>query len=303
MLMYTIMGDGHGALSNQNYYNDGKPGVAFTPSTWVCLEALIDHATPEIDVWVDGIEVPDLHHTDWPLDSYDSSASASRSTPAPASTSGTTTSRSAPSASAATRRVRRAPAAALLSLLPPGRRRQRADVLGPRGRAEAPRLGRRGADQQPLWRDPHARLPAEESWDGIRIHRVFRPPWDQARPLERLANSGWLTVAWLLRTLRLGRFDAIVIGSDPAFSPLLALALRLAYPSAAIVHWCFDLYPEAIAAEGSSAAAQRWPGRAPADGTGLPALRRARRHRPAHARAARATTAAARAARRWSPGR
>ena len=28
MLMYTIMGDGHGALSNQNFYNDGKPGVA-----------------------------------------------------------------------------------------------------------------------------------------------------------------------------------------------------------------------------------------------------------------------------------
>jgi hypothetical protein len=72
MLMYTIMGDGHGALSNQNFYNDGKPGVAFTPSTWVCLEALIDHGHPEIDVWVDGTEVPDLHHTDWALDSYDS---------------------------------------------------------------------------------------------------------------------------------------------------------------------------------------------------------------------------------------
>ena len=72
MLMYTIMGDGHGALSNQNFYNDGKPGVAFAPSTWVCLEALIDHARPEIDVWVDGTEVPDLHHTDWPLDNYDS---------------------------------------------------------------------------------------------------------------------------------------------------------------------------------------------------------------------------------------
>jgi len=72
MLMYTIMGDGHGALSNQNFYNDGKPGVAFAPSTWVCLEVLIDHARPEIDVWVDGVEVPDLHHTDWALDSYDS---------------------------------------------------------------------------------------------------------------------------------------------------------------------------------------------------------------------------------------
>jgi len=71
MLMYTIMGDAHGALSNQNYYNDGKPGVVFAPSTWVCLEVLIDRARPEIDVWVDGTEVPDLHHTDWPLDNYD----------------------------------------------------------------------------------------------------------------------------------------------------------------------------------------------------------------------------------------
>ena len=106
-----------------------------------------------------------------------------------------------------------------------------------------------------LWRDPTARLPREEDWEGIRIHRVFRPPWDQARPLERLANSGWLAAAWLLRTLPLGRFDAIVIGSDPAFSPLLTLALRVAHPRAAIVHWCFDLYPEAIAAEGASAAA------------------------------------------------
>ena len=73
MLMYTIMGDSHAALSNQNYYNDGnKPGVAFAPGTWVCLEVLIDHTAPEIDVWVDGTEVPDLHHTDFPLDSYDS---------------------------------------------------------------------------------------------------------------------------------------------------------------------------------------------------------------------------------------
>jgi len=72
MLMYTIQGDAHGALSNQNFYNDGKPGIAFAPSTWVCLEVLIDRGKPEIDVWVEGTEVPDLHHTDWPLDNYDS---------------------------------------------------------------------------------------------------------------------------------------------------------------------------------------------------------------------------------------
>jgi colanic acid biosynthesis glycosyl transferase WcaI len=105
------------------------------------------------------------------------------------------------------------------------------------------------------WRDPQARLPAREEWRGVHIHRVFRPPWDQARPVQRLGNSAWMLAAWFLRALRLGRFDAIVIGSDPAFSPLVAMALRLAYPRTAIVHWCFDLYPEAIVAEGVGATA------------------------------------------------
>jgi glycosyltransferase involved in cell wall biosynthesis len=106
-----------------------------------------------------------------------------------------------------------------------------------------------------LWRDPHAELPREESWNGIAIHRVFRPPWDQARPLERLANSGWMVAAWLARARGLGRFDAVVIGSDPAFAASLGLGLRLVQPNAALVHWCFDLYPEILAAEGGRAVA------------------------------------------------
>jgi hypothetical protein len=72
MLMYTVMGDAHGALSNANYYNDGMlPGVQFTPGAWTCLEVLLDSKAPEIDVWVGGAEVPDLHHKDFPLDNYD----------------------------------------------------------------------------------------------------------------------------------------------------------------------------------------------------------------------------------------
>jgi hypothetical protein len=72
MLMETVAGDAHGALSNSNYYNDGKPGIVFAPDTWVCLELLLDAGPPsEIDVWVDGVEVPALHHTDWTLDRYD----------------------------------------------------------------------------------------------------------------------------------------------------------------------------------------------------------------------------------------
>ncbi|HEY5090684.1 MAG TPA: hypothetical protein VIK30_11985, partial [Polyangia bacterium] len=71
MLMFTLMGDTHGALSNANYYNDGKPGIQFTPGAWTCLEILLDSKKPEIDVWVGGNEVPDLHHTDFPIDNYD----------------------------------------------------------------------------------------------------------------------------------------------------------------------------------------------------------------------------------------
>jgi colanic acid biosynthesis glycosyl transferase WcaI len=93
-----------------------------------------------------------------------------------------------------------------------------------------------------------------EDWNGVQIHRLFRPPFTQARPLQRLANSGWMTAAWLARIAELGPFDAIVVGSDPAFAPTMGRALRRLQPRAALVHWCFDLYPEAIAAEGGNAA-------------------------------------------------
>lgn len=71
MLMYTVSGDTHGALANQNYYTDQLPGAALQPLTWACLEIALDHAKPEIQVWLDGKEIADLHHTDWALDSYD----------------------------------------------------------------------------------------------------------------------------------------------------------------------------------------------------------------------------------------
>jgi colanic acid biosynthesis glycosyl transferase WcaI len=88
-----------------------------------------------------------------------------------------------------------------------------------------------------------------ETWQGVQIRRVFRPDWAQSKPLERLANSAWMIVAWFLAIARLPRFDAIVIGSDPAFAALIALPLRVIFPRTRLVHWCFDLYPEAIEAE------------------------------------------------------
>ncbi|MDB4979517.1 MAG: hypothetical protein JWM82_269 [Myxococcales bacterium] len=88
-----------------------------------------------------------------------------------------------------------------------------------------------------------------EAWNGVEIRRVFRPDWAQSKPLERLANSTWMLFAWFFAIARMPRFDAVVIGSDPAFAALLALPLRLFFPRVRLVHWCFDLYPEAIEAE------------------------------------------------------
>jgi len=71
MLMYTVTGDTHGALANDNYYTDQLPGAAIEPESWACVEILLDPQKPEIRVWLDSVEIPDLHHTDWPLDVYD----------------------------------------------------------------------------------------------------------------------------------------------------------------------------------------------------------------------------------------
>ena len=71
MLMMTVGGDAHGYLSNQNYYNDGKLGVVFTPGAWTCVELSLDPAATTIDVWVDGHEVPDMHPVDIQQDHYD----------------------------------------------------------------------------------------------------------------------------------------------------------------------------------------------------------------------------------------
>jgi len=61
-LEYTTLGDsnaGHAA------------GVPIAPATWTCIEILLDHVKPEIDVWVNGAEIADMHHTNYPLDDYD----------------------------------------------------------------------------------------------------------------------------------------------------------------------------------------------------------------------------------------
>ena len=71
MLMYTVRGDAHGALANANYYADHLPGAALAPGSWSCIELVLDHEAPELRVALDGVDIPDLKHTDFPVDPYD----------------------------------------------------------------------------------------------------------------------------------------------------------------------------------------------------------------------------------------
>jgi hypothetical protein len=71
MIMESINGDGQAAMANNNYYTDGKIGANYPAGVWTCVELLLDHNAPAIDVWVNGTEVPDLHQTKWGIDAYD----------------------------------------------------------------------------------------------------------------------------------------------------------------------------------------------------------------------------------------
>lgn len=95
---------------------------------------------------------------------------------------------------------------------------------------------------------PH---PSSERWSGVQVERVSRPPFRQGKSLGRILNAIWMLVRWSL--LAFGRQpspDVILIGTDPIFSLLIAPVWRLFHPHTKIVHWCFDLYPEAAYADG-----------------------------------------------------
>ncbi len=100
------------------------------------------------------------------------------------------------------------------------------------------------------WRDRRRKIDAvEEEWNGVHVVRVGRPAWDQANPVGRLANAAVMLSRWVSRIRRLPSPDAIVLGTDPQFAPLILPSLRRAHPDAVLAHWCFDLYPEAIMAD------------------------------------------------------
>jgi colanic acid biosynthesis glycosyl transferase WcaI len=95
-------------------------------------------------------------------------------------------------------------------------------------------------------------VPRDEVWRGVRIHRIWRPAWKQASGKGRVLNALWMILAWSRLALRRpSRLPQVLfLGTDPVLSILVAGVVKSLRPQVKIVHWAYDLYPEAAVADG-----------------------------------------------------
>jgi len=95
-------------------------------------------------------------------------------------------------------------------------------------------------------------LPSHETWHGVEICRFPRPAFKQGSNIGRLLNSFILQHRWLEAFKARGNdFDAVILGTDPQFGYMMYSKMRRIAPQVKLIHWCFDVYPEAVMATGS----------------------------------------------------
>jgi colanic acid biosynthesis glycosyl transferase WcaI len=133
------------------------------------------------------------------------------------------------------------------------------DVVSARHYSDfAAELVGRGWDVTVLTSDRYCRRKGEkigvrkERWKNIQIIRIRRMGWDQGRNIWRIANGLWMMIGWAFKLMTLPRPDVIIMGSDPQFSQFLFPFIKILAPKSILVYWCFDLYPEAILADGAN---------------------------------------------------
>ena len=95
-------------------------------------------------------------------------------------------------------------------------------------------------------------LPESEEWHGVKIRRFSRPDFRQGSNIGRVLNSLILQRKWL-KAFKEHRndFDAVIVGTDPQFCWLMFPKMKRIAPQVRLIHWVFDLYPDALAATGS----------------------------------------------------
>jgi colanic acid biosynthesis glycosyl transferase WcaI len=115
------------------------------------------------------------------------------------------------------------------------------------------RLAQRGIDvavvtSRQLYENPHGQLPAQESVQGVSIHRIAAFTFGRARLLGRALDYLSFHVAAGLKLLSLLRAgDVVVAKTDP---PLICVVTGLAarMRGARLVNWLQDLFPEVASA-------------------------------------------------------
>ena len=91
------------------------------------------------------------------------------------------------------------------------------------------------------------KLAPRERWQGVEIVRFSRPNFSQGGNFRRLFNSGILQLKWLRAFFKRRRdFDAVIVGTDPQFDFMMFPFLRGMNRDLLIVHWAFDIFPDAI---------------------------------------------------------
>jgi hypothetical protein len=88
-----------------------------------------------------------------------------------------------------------------------------------------------------------------EVHNSVAIRRFGHPPFSQANMFGRLFNSLFLSTQWFFALL-FCRTDVVVFGTDPQFAFYIIPFVKLFRPKLPIGIWGFDLYPEAIFADG-----------------------------------------------------
>jgi len=91
--------------------------------------------------------------------------------------------------------------------------------------------------------------PFRETYNGVHIRRFKRPSFPQSDNMGRLLNSFCLSIKWFFALL-FKQTDVVVFGTDPQFSFFMIPFLAFFRPKLRFTVWGFDLYPEAIIADG-----------------------------------------------------
>lgn len=91
--------------------------------------------------------------------------------------------------------------------------------------------------------------PYKEIRNGVEITRFWYPPFSHSKNIGRLLNTVCLSFLWFLGLL-FAKTDVVIFGTNPQFIYYMIPFLRFFRPKLRLVIWGFDLYPEAIIADG-----------------------------------------------------